>query len=162
MTFDGPIIVACAALTGSLIGGCSSVAATFIGQRLQARWHRLGIELEEREKLYGEFVEEAVRLFVDAVQKSSSDPVQIIRLYSKVARIRLTSNDQVLRAAEDVAKKLLDAYEEPPQNPATVLARYASGEGNPDPLRAFTDACRQEQSVLVHKYGFGFGTFKGQ
>ena len=40
MTVDGPIIVALAALAGSLVGAFSSVAATFIGQRLQARWTR--------------------------------------------------------------------------------------------------------------------------
>jgi hypothetical protein len=47
MAVEGPVIVACAALGGSLVGGCSSVAATFIGQRLQARWARLRAELEE-------------------------------------------------------------------------------------------------------------------
>jgi hypothetical protein len=34
-----------------------------------------------------------------------------MRLYAIVARIRLTSSDEVLRAAEDVGKRLLDAYE---------------------------------------------------
>ena len=100
MILDGPVIVAFAALTGSLIGGGSSVAAAFIGQRVQARWSRLGAELREHETLYGEFVEEAVRLFVDAVQRSTSDPAQIMRLYSKVARIRLTSSEPVLRAGD--------------------------------------------------------------
>ncbi len=60
MAVDGPVLVAFAALAGSLVGACSSVGATFIGQRLQARWTRLGAELEEHEKLYGIFVEEAV------------------------------------------------------------------------------------------------------
>ena len=155
MTLDGPVIVAFAALTGSLIGGGSSVAAAFIGQRVQARWSRLGAELREHENLYGEFVEEAVRLFVDAVQQSSTDPAQIMRLYAKVARIRLTSSEPVLRAAEDVAKRLLEAYEQPPENPATVLVRYANGEGNPDPLRGFTEACRQEHAQFDNTYGLG-------
>jgi hypothetical protein len=58
MALDEPVIVAVAALAGSLVGACSSVAATFIGQRLQARWAQLRTELEERERLYGIFVEE--------------------------------------------------------------------------------------------------------
>jgi hypothetical protein len=50
MALDGPVIVAIAALGGSLVGACSSIAATFMGQRLQARWARLRAELEERER----------------------------------------------------------------------------------------------------------------
>jgi len=146
MTHDGTVIAALAALGGSLVGGFSSVAATFIGQRLQARWTQLGAELEERERLYGLFVEEAVHLFVDAIQRSRIDPAKIMRLYSKVARIRLMSTDQVLHAAEEVGKRLFEAYERPPDDPAEVLARYANGEDNLDPLREFTEACRQERA----------------
>ena len=145
MTVDGPIIAALAALAGSLVGAFSSVAATFIGQRLQARWTQLGAELEEREKLYGIFVEEAVHLFVDAIQRSTIDPAKIMRLYSKVARIRLMSTNQVLHAAEEVGKRLFEAYERPPDDPAEVLARYANGEDHLDPLREFTEACRLER-----------------
>src|SRR5579864_1234168 len=128
MVLDGTVLVALAALTGSLIGGCSSVAAAFVGQRIQERWRRLSAELEVREKLYGTFVEEAVPFFVDALQQSSTNPAKLMQLYSRVAHIRLTAGDQVLRAAEAVAKRLLEAYEQPPENPTTVIARYANGE----------------------------------
>ena len=128
MAIDGPIIVAFAALSGSLVGAGSSIVATFMGQRLQARWARLRAELEEREKLYGIFVEEAVLLFADSIRQSAIDAAKIMRLYSKVARIRLTSSDRVLRAAEEVGRRLLEAYERPPGNPAEVLAQYANGE----------------------------------
>ena len=74
MAVEGPVIVALAALGGSLVGACASIAATFMGQRLQARWARLRAEMEEREKLYGIFVEEAVHLFVDSIQRSAIDP----------------------------------------------------------------------------------------
>ncbi len=104
MRIDGPVIVALAALAGSLVGAFSSVAATFLSQRLQARWSQLRAELEEREKLYGAFVEEAVHLFVHAIERSTIEPAKIMRLYSKVARIRLTSTAPVLQAAEEVCK----------------------------------------------------------
>ena len=151
MAVDGPVIVAFAALGGSLVGACSSVAATFMGQRLQARWGRLRGELEEREKLYGIFVEEALRLFVDSIQRSAIDPVKIMRLYSKVARMRLTSSDRVLRAAEEVGRRLLEAYERPPEDPAEVLAQYVKGEQSLDPLREFTQACREEQAKALQQ-----------
>ena len=149
MAVDGPVIVALAALGGSLVGACSSIVATFMGQRLQARWGRLSAELEDREKLYGIFVEEAVHLFVDSIRQSAIDPAKIMRLYSKVARIRLTSSDRVLGAAEEVGRRLFEAYERPPENPVEVLARYASGDESLDPLREFTEACREERAKAV-------------
>ena len=151
MVVDGPIIAALAALGGSLVGACSSVAATFLSQRLQARWASLAAELEEREELYGKFIEEAVHLFVDAIQKSAIDPPQMMRLYSKGALIRLTSSDTVLRAAEEIGKQLLEIYELPPEDPGQVLARYANGGGNLDPLREFTEACRQERDKALQQ-----------
>src|SRR5271157_1221466 len=151
MTVNGPVIVALAALAGSLVGAFSSVAATFIGQRLQARWTQLRAEMEEREKLYGIFVEEAVHLFVDSIQRSAIDPAKTMRLYAKVAHIRLTASDRVLRSAEEVGKRLLQAYERPPEDPAEVLARYANGEKNLDPLREFTEACRQERANALQR-----------
>ena len=151
MTFDGPVIVALAALAGSLVGAFSSVAATFIGQRLQGRWTQLRAELEEREKLYELFVEEAVHLFVDSIQRSKIDPAKIMRLYSKVARIRLTSTDQVLQAAEEVGRRLVEAYERPPDDPAEVFARYANGQDTFDPLRGFTEACWLDRAKALQQ-----------
>jgi hypothetical protein len=151
MAVDGPVLVAFAALAGSLVGGCSSVAATFLGQRLQARWARLGAELEEHEELYGKFVEEAVPLFVDAIERSTIEPAKIMRLYSKLARIRLTSSDPVLHAAEEVGKRLLEAYKQPPGDPAEVITRYANGEEHLDPLREFTEACRRERTTALQQ-----------
>ena len=149
MTVDGSVIVALAALGKSLVGACSSIVATFMGQRLQARWARLRAELEDREKLYGVFVEEAVHLFVDSIQQSAIDPAKIMRLYSKVARIRLTSSDRVLSAAEELGRRLFEAYERPPGNPVELLARYANGDESLDPLREFTEACREERATAL-------------
>ena len=131
MALDGPVIVAFAALAGSLVGACSSVTATFLGQRLQARWTRLGAELEEREKLYGVFVEEAVHRFTDSIHRSAIEPAKIMRLYSKVARIRLTSTDDVLHAAEEVGKRLLEAYEGPREDPAGSSRAIRQGRRQP-------------------------------
>jgi len=149
MTVDTPIVVALAALAGSVVGACSSIVATFIGQRLQTRAARLARDLEENEELYGKFVEEAVPLFVDAIQQSKVDPAKMMRLYSKVAHIRLTSSDEVLHAAEEVGKRLLEFYERAPEDPAVVLARVARGEANLDPLRDFTEACRVERAKAL-------------
>jgi hypothetical protein len=151
MRVDLPIVSALAALAGSLIGACASVAATFVGQRLQARAARLVSELREREQLYGKFVEEAVPLFVDAIERPALDPGKLMHLYSIVARIRLTASAEILSAAEDVGRLLLEAYERPPEDPAEVLARFAKGEAIIDPLREFTKVCRVERAKAVEQ-----------
>jgi hypothetical protein len=74
-----------------------------------------------------------------------------MRLYSKVAHIRLTSSDPVLRAAEEVGKRLLEAYDRPPEDPGKVLARLANGEEDLDPLRDFTEACRHERTKALQQ-----------
>ena len=148
---DLSIVPALAALAGSLIGACASVAATFVGQRLQARAARLASELREREQLYGKFVAEAVPLFVDAIERPALDPGKLMQLYSIVARIRLTASAEILSAAEEVGRLLLEAYERPPEDPAKVLARFAKGEMTIDPLRGFTQACRLERAKAVEQ-----------
>ena len=149
MSIDTSVIAAFAALAGSVVGACASVAATFIGQRVQARWSRLAAELDEHEELYGKFVEETVPMFVDSIQRSAIDAAKMMRFYSIVAHIRLISSDEVLRAGEEVGKRLLEAYERPPADTAEVLARYARGEEDLDPLREFTQACRRERAKVL-------------
>ena len=148
---DTTVVAALSALAGSLLGACASVATTFVGQRLQARGARLTADLEEHEKLYGTFVEEAVPLFVDATQRQTIDAAKLMRLYSFVARIRLIASDEVLRAAEEVGKRLVEAYERPPEDPAEVLSRYAKGEHVLDPFGEFTQACRRERARAVQQ-----------
>jgi hypothetical protein len=108
-------------------------------------------ELREREQLYGKFVEEAVPLFVDAIERPALDPGKLMHLYSIVARIRLTASAEILSAAEDVGRLLLEAYERPPEDPAEVLARFAKGEAIIDPLREFTKVCRVERAKAVEQ-----------
>jgi hypothetical protein len=145
------MVGALAALAGSLVGACASVAATFVGQRIQFRGSRVAAELDEHQELYGRFVEEAVPLFVDAIERTGIDPGKLMRLYAFVAHIRLTSDEAVLRAAEDVGKSLLEAYEKPPEDKIAVLARYVRGDHSLDPLREFTEACRRERARVVQK-----------
>ncbi len=151
INLDLSIVPALAALGGSLIGACASVAATFVGQRLQARAARLVSELREREQLYGKFVEEAVPLFVDAIERPALDPGKLMHLYAIVARIRLTASTEILGAAEEVGRLLLEAYERPPEDPAEVLARFAKGQVSIDPLRGFTQACRLERAKALEQ-----------
>jgi hypothetical protein len=107
--------------------------------------------MDEHEKLYGAFVEEAVPLFIDAVQQPAVDSRKVMRFFSIMGRIRLICSDEVLRAAEDVGKRLVEAYERPPQDPAKVLEQLFTKKETLDPLLEFTVACRRERSKALNK-----------
>jgi len=151
MAVDTSIIVAIAALAGSAVGASASVASTFFGQRLQARWSRLAAELDEQEELHRRFVEEAVPLFIDALQQPAVDPAKIMRLFSILGCIRLTSSDEVLRAADKVAKRLLEAYAKPPEDPVKVLEQLFKIPESLDPLLDFTQTCRRERARVLKR-----------
>ena len=149
MAVDTSIIVALAALGGSAVGACASVATTIVGQRLQARWSRLAAELDEQEELHRRFVEEAVPLFIDALQQPAVDPAKIMRLFSILGCIRLTSSDEILRAADKVAKRLLEAYAKPPVDPVKILDQLFKNPESLDPLLDFTLTCRRERAKVL-------------
>ena len=151
MAVDTSIIVALAALAGSVVGGCASVLATLFGQKLQARWSRLAAELDEQEELYRRFVEEAVPLFIDALQQTSVDTAKIMPLFSILGCIRLTSSDEVLRAAEDVGKRLLDAYVKPPEDPVKMIEQTFKNPERHDPFLDFTVVCRRERAKILRR-----------
>lgn len=151
MAIDPSFLVAGAALAGSLVGAVASVGATLVSQRLQSRRERLATELDERQQLYAKFIEEAAQLFLDSLEKTSVEPARIIRLYSVVARIRLTSGDRVLRAAERVGDKLLENYEQPVTDARAFIMQYAKEKDAMDPLREFTEECRGERLEALER-----------
>jgi hypothetical protein len=63
--------------------------------------------------------------------------------------LRLTSTGEVLHAAGEAGKRLLEVYEWPPANPAEMLLQYAKGKGNLDPTREFAEACRLERAKAL-------------
>lgn len=151
MSVDTSVIVALAALAGSAVGACASVVTTFVTQRLQTRSARIAAELVHQEELYGRFVEEAVPLFIHALEETKVDPAKLMRVFSIMGRIRLTASDEVLRAAEDVGKRLVDAYERPPEDPAKVLEQLFRTREHVDPLLDFTVACRRERATALRQ-----------
>jgi hypothetical protein len=151
MAVDTSIIVALAALAGSAVGACASVATTFVGQRLQARWSRMAAELDQQEELYRSFVKEAVPLFIDALQQTSVNTTKIMPLFSILGCIRLTSSDEVLRAAEDVGKRLLEAYAKPPEDPVKMIEQTFKNPESLDPFLDFTLTCRRERAKVLQR-----------
>jgi hypothetical protein len=68
-------------------------------------------------------------------------------MYWLVGRIRLVSSDTVLAAAEKVADTIVDSYRHPPVTFEDVYKVVR--ESHVDPLKEFTEACREELKSML-------------
>jgi len=135
-------ISAFAALTGTAIGGFTSFATSWATQHAQVRAQRLAAERGHRAELFGRFLDEAAKLYSDALQNRRDDITKLISIYALINRIRLISSPQVVESAETVARVIVDAYLAPNITLEEMRANWI--DRHVDPLRDFSDACRQE------------------
>jgi len=141
------LITALAAVAGSLVGGLASFSTTFFTQRYQARRDVLSKDAANREELYSHFIKESANLYMDSLGHTLENPASLIGLYSLVGRIRLISSDKVLLAAEKIAGTIIDSYSRPPITFDDVYK--LPREGRMDPLKEFTEACREERKFML-------------
>ena len=142
-------ITALAAISGSIVGGLASFATTFFTQRNQAHRDLLSRDVAQREELYSQFIKEATNLYIDSLGKTLENSVSLLGMYSLVGRIRLVGSDKVLAAAEKVADSIVDSYRRPP---VTFEDLYnVARESHVDPLKEFTEACREERKVTLKR-----------
>ena len=141
------VLTGLAAVAGSAVGGLASFATTFFAQRHQAQSDLLARDLASREELYSQFIKEATTLYIDSLDKTLDDPVSLIGMYSLVGRMRLIAGGEVLSAAEKIADSIVHSYSDPPVTFVDVykLAR----EGRVDPVKEFTEACREERRLML-------------
>jgi hypothetical protein len=139
---EAAYISALAALAGTAIGGLTSFATSWTTQQAQARTQRLAAERDARAALFGRFLDEAAKLYSDALQNRRDDITATIGIYALINRIRLTSSPQVVEAADTVARIIVDAYLAPNITMEEMRANWI--DRHIDPLRDFSEACRQE------------------
>jgi hypothetical protein len=144
---DTAILSAASALAGSLIGGISTLTASWLTQRGQLRAQALIHESTKREALYAEFISEASKRRAEAWSRHAEDPNVIAGLYSAVARMHLSSSDEVVHLAHKVILHVLEAYAAPDKTFDELRQRVESAAGH-DPLRNFSEACREELRAL--------------
>jgi hypothetical protein len=140
---DPAILSATSALVGSLVGGLSTLAASWLTQRGQLRAQTLVHEAVKRETLYAEFIVEASRRLADAWSHQAQGPDVIAGLYGAVHRMRLASSDDVVRVAEQVLRRVIDAYAAPDRTFSELRERLES-EANDDLLSEFSRVCRED------------------
>lgn len=143
---DPAIISASAALLGSIAGGSASLVTAWINQRVQGKRVTAQVETRKREQLYADFLTECSKLALDALDHTLDRPETLQLAYTLVNRIRLTSSDAVLHAAEAAIQEILAAYRAP-NMPIEKFREMSLAEMH-DPLRAFSEACRDELKLL--------------
>ena len=146
---DASIISALAALTGAAVGGLTSGITNWVNLRSQLRAQWLLHEKSRRQTLYGDFMEEASKCYIDALQHNEADIPGLVGLYAKLSRMRTLSSKPVVDRAEDVARKILDAYLEPDKS--FIELREMAINGTIDLLRGFSGACHDEFEEMQAK-----------
>ena len=143
---DPAILSATAAVLGALTGGLASFATAWVSQRVQGKRAAIQVETHKREQLYSDFITECSKLALDALDHSLDRPETLQQAYTLVGRIRLTSCDAVLHAAEAAIQEILATYRAP--NLPIEKFREITVSTIHDPLKAFSEACRYELQML--------------
>jgi hypothetical protein len=143
---DNSVLTAIAALAGAAIGGVMTVFASWLTQYSQSRAQWLANNQVRRQELYKEFIEQSSKLYSHALENNDADVVALMGLYAKLSRMRILSSAGVVDAADRMLKKIIDTYLEP--NRTFPELRQMADSGLIDPLRDFSEACRDE--FLLH------------
>ena len=136
------IISALAAVLGSLVGGASTITTAWFTQKAQSRRESVNAEIRRRELVYTEFINECSKLAIDAFNQSLENPGTLMNAYALLNRIRLTSSDAVVDAADQTVKGIVEQYFQPNLSLEEVHKMTAAGRA--DPLKAFSVSAREE------------------
>jgi hypothetical protein len=143
---DAAYISALAALAGTAIGGLTSFATSWMTQYAQSKAQRVAAEKYKREDLFGRFLDEAAKLYSDALQNKREDASALMVLYGLTNRIRLTASARVVDSADTVTRIIMDAYLAPNMSLQEVRSNWINH--HVDPLRDFSEACRDELQIF--------------
>ena len=143
---DAAFFSGLAALAGSVIGGLTSLGATWLTQHSQLGAQRFARNLERRETLYKDFINEASRLYADAFEHDRTELANLVRLFAMISQMRVVSSARVVEDADKVARLIMKTYVAPNKTfgdfESTVESHMV------DPLRRFSEACREELQQL--------------
>jgi hypothetical protein len=140
------VLTALSAILGSAVGGSATLLTAWLTQRTQTRREQIEAEVRKREQLYCEFIAEGSKLAIEAFDHQLQTPERLTALYSIVSRIRLRCSEEVLAATERTATRIIEHYLGPNLSPEEVRQTVLTRPD--DPLKDFSEACRNELRVL--------------
>lgn len=137
---DLTYVHAVAAFSGSASGTVATILTGLFTQRREDRALRRSQAMSQRQGLYKSFVEEASRLHADALINETSDASKLVNLCALIGRMRILSSDDVIEAAEEVCRLIIETY----LSPNKTFVELPELLETVDPLRRFSKACRRE------------------
>jgi hypothetical protein len=144
---DSSYVSALAALAGSVVGGLTSLLTTWQTQRTQLSTQLRQHDLDRREQLYKDFIEEGSRLYADAYEHDTANVANFVKLYALVSRMRVRASPAVVENADKLVRRIIETYLGP--NLTLRDIEKALVHDALDPLRDFSDACREELQRLL-------------
>ena len=135
---DTAILSASAGLIGSLIGGASTFAASWLTQRRMLRTQTIMQHAMQRQALYSDFIVEASKRLTEAWNHQAEGPEVIAGL---------TSSSEIIKRAEQVIRHIIAACADPNRT-FDEFKQHVQDPEPADPLRDFTEACREELTSL--------------
>jgi len=145
-TMNPATLSALAALSGSAVGGLTSFLSSWIGQSAQLRSQVFLNDKSRRQELYREFVDEASKSYIDSITTNTPDLTRLVALYALISRMRSLSSPKVIEEAEKVAQLIVRSYSEPNMTFADLRPMITAKAI--DPLRSFSESCREELERL--------------
>ena len=139
---DAAYLSALAALAGSTIGGLTSLTASWLTQHVQFLAQQRAGNLSRREELYKDFIEEASKWYADAYEHDKAEISNLVNLYALVSRMRVMCSSRVVETADKAVRMIIETYLAPNRTFRDVK-EILDNEAM-DPLREFSDACREE------------------
>jgi hypothetical protein len=146
LSLDPAIVSGISAVFGSLVGGGASIATAWFTQKAQSKREAVHAEIRRRELVYTEFITECSKLAIDAIDHALDSPSVLIQVYGLLNRIRLSSSDSVVKAAENSIAAVVEQYFQPSKSIAELRTQAMR---NADPLQGFSEACRHELRELL-------------
>lgn len=144
---DTALITALAAVMGSVVGGSATIVTAWLSQTTQSKREVAISEVRKRELLYTEFIVECTRLAIDSYTHNISHPETMAPAYSMRNRIRLSSSERVVMAADQTIKQIIRQYDAKNLTLEELDKVAQSGE---DYLKEFSEACRQELKTFLN------------
>jgi hypothetical protein len=145
---DSSLISAVAALGGAAAGGTATFLGSWLGQQRQARAQWVAQDKLHRQNLYKEFIEQSSMCYIHALQHHQPDILALVALYAKTSEMRVMSSPDVLAAAEDVVKRVIETYSKADITFADIDLVAVVQDGSFDLLRDFSESCRVEFNHL--------------
>ena len=151
---------AIAALAGSAVGGLTSLTASLLMQRAQFNAQQQAHYITRRGDLYKDFIEEASKVYADAIEHepADADASKLVRLYALISRMRVLSSLPIIEHADRVVRTIIDTYLGPKMTLREV-SETLNTSAFVDPLRDFSEACRDELRKIVLRPRSGAASF---